>query len=305
LLITKESKIRNQILLTIEIASKCGQAIALNEIDLLLNQPTQKTIQEIVQNDLQIKKTVSIEKNYAVIKGYESLFQKREKREKTSRIFKEIAKTFTNQIIKKNPNWKLIAISGSVSYGSAIPTDDIDLFLVTQNNQMWQSFLKALLLARVFYIKTKLNGKKANLCLSYVQDEKNLEDEITYRKTPLLARELLSIQVLFGKKYYKSLLAKATWISEIFPNLYKQKMLTMETKSKNISPQDKNGIINLFIYVTLKKYLLLKALLKNLKYKKQNKNIHIFKAKITKRACVYISKRYENLEKSYKSIFSR
>jgi len=301
LLISKESKIRNQILLAIEIASKCGQAIAFKDINLLLNQPNQKTIRQIVQHDPQISKSVSIEKNYAVIKGYESLFQKRKEREKTSKKFQEKAASFASQLLKIDSNWRLIAVCGSTAYGSAKNTDDIDLLLTTKKNKMWQSFFKALLLARIFSLKAEINRQKTNFCLSYVKDEKSFEDEITQHKTPLIARELLSIQVLYGENYYKSLLTKSNWIAKLFPNLYKIKLHPKEKIITINANQNDNGVLNLFIYATLKKYLLLKALIKNLKYRKQHKKNHLFVTKITQGACVYTSKRYQELEKIYNS----
>ncbi len=265
-----------------------------------------KSIEEFIQHDSFISKSISFENKFVVLKGYENLFSERQLREIVSKSYLEIARTFANQLIKQSSNWKLIAVCGSVAYKSANTSDDIDLFLITKKDRMWLCFIKALILARIFNIKASLNRKKINFCLSYVQDEECFMKEILNHRTYLLARELLSIRVLSGIKYYRFILNKTSWIGDLFPKLYSSrpfKKSNYEKKQfKNESPSLTSHILDLLVFSFLKRYLSLKAFLRNLAYRKQSKIKDVFRARISKCSCVYTSKKYRELEKMYESM---
>jgi len=302
---TENNMVLSRILSSVEVASKCGKAMSINEIDLLLPIAQKSTgLRQIIQSDPYVSKSVSIENDFVVLKGYEHLFSERVFREKTAKKYLEIAKTFVGELTRC-PHGKLIAVCGSVAYGSAVASDDIDLFIITKENRMWLFFLKTLLLARAYNIKASITGEKANFCLSYVQDEKYFEEEIKHHRTPLIAREFLSIRVLTGTNYYTTLLDRSKWICEMFPKLHASKLYEM---NKDKTERIENGlqgavndVLNMFIYETLKVFLSFKALLKNLQFRKQRKMSDLFEAIITKGACVYTSVRYLQLEKTYDS----
>ncbi len=298
---------RHQILSAIKIASRCGQAISIQEIDLMLPNPRQvKSIEDFIQNDSFISKSVSLEKKFVVLKGYENLFSERQHREIVSKRYLEVARAFVNQLIKQSSNWKLIAVSGSVAYKSANASDDIDIFLITKKDRMWLCFIKALILARIFNIKASLNRKKINFCLSYVQDEGCFMKEILNHRTYLLARELLSIRVLAGIEYYRFILNETSWIGDLFPKLYASRPFKKSNYEKKEfakeSPSITSHMLDLLVFSLLKRYLSLKAFLRNLAYRKQNRRKDVFEARISKCSCVYTSKKYRELEKMYESM---
>ena len=306
---TDDARVKNRIVSTVEIASKCGYAISVDEIALLLPyEPEVANIQEIIQSDPNISISLSMEKELIVQKGYEHLFSERKFREDVSKRYLEIAKTFVDQLIRRSSYVKLMAVCGSVAYGSALRSDDIDLFLVTKKNRLWLSIFKALLFARAFSTKALIRGKKAEFCLSYAQDERHFEEEIMRHKSPLLAREFLSIHVLTGINYYSTLLARTNWIRNMFPRLRASKLIEQskdEVSRTENEPQFKvNDVLNLFIYAVLRNYLSFKAFLRNMRYRKQHKMRDLFEAIITKGSCVYTSERYLELEKMYDQLLS-
>jgi predicted nucleotidyltransferase len=302
--ITDDSKVRNRIVSTVEIASKCGQALSVSEIALLLPYELElANIREIIQSDPQVSVSLSMENDLAVQKGYEHLFSEKTFRQGVSKKYLEVAKMFAEQLIHRSSHVKLMAVCGSVAYGSAVSSDDIDLFLITKKNRMWLPFFKALLLARVFRIKAATKGEKADYCLSYVQDEKYFEEEITRQRAPLFAREFLSMRILAGTNYYATLLNRTNWMRQMFPRLHASKV--MEQSHNEISRSESqhiskvNDILNLFTYVILRGYLSFKAFLRNLKYRKQHKIRDVFEATISRVSFVFTSERYRELEKMY------
>jgi hypothetical protein len=196
-----------------------------------------------------------------------------------------------------------MGICGSVAYGSAVESDDIDLFLITERNRLWLFLLRGLILARAFNFKAAINGKKTNFCLSYVTDEKHFEYVIKNNRSNLFARELLSTRVLIGKNYYNTLLKRANWIRQLYPKLYFSKLTTQQNenaaKSEGRFQTIINDILDLLVYEGLGNYLSLTAFLRNLRFRKQGKMRDLFGAKISKGSCVYTSEKYRELEKMY------
>lgn len=303
---TDSSRVKDLIVSFIEIASQCGCAMSFDEVALLLPHELElKDVREIVRSSPLISVSSGAEGGLVVLKGYEHLFSERPYRNDVSRRYLETAKMFIDELARRSPQVKLIAVCGSVAYGSATASDDVDIFFVTKKHRLWPSFTKALLLARVFSIKTLIRGGKADFCFSYVQDEEHLEEEIKHRQTPLFAREFLSIRVRTGIDYYTALLNGAKWMCKMFPRLCNAK-LTEGVGRKMAQPKYESrqvGIlnaVNLFMYVVVRNYLMLKALSLNLKYRKQRRVEDTFEVIITKGSCVYNSSRYRELEKMYK-----
>ena len=302
--ISEEVRIRERIISSVEIASKCGQALSMREIDLLLpKQLVPANSRTVIQSDPVASKAVSVNDELVVLKGYENLFAERKLRERNAVRDQKAAKDFIDELVGGSPHVKLVAVCGSVAYGSAKDTDDIDLFLITKRNRMWLSLLRALVLARAFSLKAALVGGKANFCLSYIQDQEQFEEAMQKRRNPLFAREFLSLNVVRGSQYYTSLMRRLGWIRKIFPRLYTLK-LGKQTKVQLNSPKNELlpialDTLNLSIFSLLKIYLSFKAYLRNLKYLKQKKSKDVFEAVISKGSCIYTSRRYRELENMY------
>ncbi len=303
----QESATKKRIISIVTIASKCGQSMSLREVSLMLAQKLSgEEVLSIIQNDPAYAAQFSLDKGFIVKKGYEHLFHERKVRAKISKVYTQIAELFVRSLIGNNSDVRLVAVCGSVAYGSAKASDDIDLFIVAAKNRLWLVFFKALLLARVYNFKASFAGQNTNFCLSYMQDESEFEKE-SERKTALLARELLSTVILFGKEFYQTLLFKANWIKDFFPILTALKLSGKGSRDACLSHREEElsllyDVLNMMIYVLLGKYLQLKASMRNMSYRKHKRNEDIFEAKITKGSCLYNSVRYQELEKMYSEL---
>jgi predicted nucleotidyltransferase len=304
--VEQEIATKRRIISIINIATKCGQSMSLRELSLMLAQNlTEEELLSIIQNDPTYEAQFSFDKGFIVKKGYEHLFSERKLRAKISKQYAQVAELFIKNLVRNNSNVRLVAVCGSVAYGSAKASDDIDLFIIAKKNRLWLVFFKALLLARVYNLKASLVGQNTNFCLSYMQDESEFEKE-SQRKTALFARELLSSIIFCGKDFYRTLLVRAKWIEGFFPRLTALKLEQKEQQDvcfnhKELLPLLYDSL-DMMIYVLLGKYLQLKALMRNLSYRKLERNKDVFEAKITKGSCVYNSFRYKELEKMYRGV---
>jgi hypothetical protein len=300
-----ESEVKARILFAVEIASKNDYAISTNEIAQLLPDICEVNVGDIIKGDRQLLELLSVKNDLLVMKGYEKLFAERLSRRENSQMFLRKVKTFSDELIRRCPYVKLLAVCGSVAYNSAAKTDDIDFFLITKKNRLWISIFKILLLARAYNLKEFVNGKQVTFCLSYSKDEKSFEDEMVNHKTPLFARELLSVHVVEGLTFYQSMLTRLDWIQSMFPRLYVSKLRESEqTKNQKSHTGKENAgrvrsILNLGIYSVIRYYLLFRAFLLNLKYRKQNKMRDMFEAVMSIGSSIYMSQKYRELEEKY------
>jgi predicted nucleotidyltransferase len=292
---------------TVEIASECGQAVSITEILRMLScKHEPEVIQEIIDADPFFAGFLRREKELVVVRGYESLFSERTLRQIISRDYLEKAIYFSDHMVRRSSGVKMMAVSGSVAYGSASASDDIDIFLVTKTNRAWICLFKALLLARALSLKAHVNGAKANYCLSYMQDMKEFEQVLKQQRSPLLAREFLSMHVLVGVDYYYQLLGRNTWIGQIFPRLggsgIMNKDQTGSAPVENLFVSLARDFLNISFFPVLKIFLSFKAFCRNLEFRKQQKTGDLFEARITQGSCVYTSNKYRRIERMYASI---
>jgi hypothetical protein len=280
-------KLRNRILAVIAIASKCNQATTFDEIALMMPQTSKKiNAKEFIQNDVVILAQIAIQNQLITSRGYECLFDERSHKEIISKEKLQTAIMFANSLLGGKSYFKLLAVCGSVAYGVASDNDDIDFFLVCQENRMWLTLAKTLLLARV-------------------ADEKNFAGEVANHKDLLFAREFLSAKVLAGQQFYYDVLTQTEWIKQALPAFYDSKL---RGKNESIAINEAYSrslmlnIANTAVYVLLGSYLQFKAFLRNLSFKKKGKFKDLFEARITKGHCVYNSERYKELEKMYSLI---
>jgi hypothetical protein len=282
-----------------------GYAISFDELSLLLKEEVSPAeILENIQADKHLYDLLTVENDLVVLKGYEKLLLERLSRDQVSKRLLEVAKEFSRQVIQHCPNLKLIAVTGSIAYNNALKSDDIDFFIVTRTKRLWLSVLKFLILARAFHLKTFIKGKKVKICLSYAVTEEYLTKEMRTRKTPLIAREFLSIHLLAGSNYYIKILEKNRWIKKIFPIFYSSKLQKSRHHDKPISATKTNifrNASNFAVHKFLMIYLSIKAFTLNLSLKKHCRFKATFEATITLDSLVYTSKKYREIEKMYEA----
>ena len=193
--------------------------------------------------------------------------------------------------------FEVLAISGSTSYLSVSRTDDLDFFCISKSGGMWSSFVKALILARLFRTKEK---NSPWLCLSYVADKGFTEREFAASKNGLIARDAISARIIRGEDSYSNLLKENRWMSEYFPKLYNLRISKSSGQSSAaMQVSALSSIINLFLYYFAGNYIRLKSYLLNRKFGKEKKFSSIFKLRIGRDHCIYESQDYLRLRKMY------
>ncbi len=194
----------------------------------------------------------------------------------------------------------VMAVSGSVSYGSASVHDDIDLFCVTPRGRMWIFLAKALVLTRAFHI---LKKSSRSINFSCVMDEEYAEALFSTDQGPLFARDALMAEVFHGYEAYDGLLEAASWMRSYFPKLYGRRRHVghpgpggRRTKPGGV------GIANRLLYHGIGSYVQLKTRFHNRLLKGGGKTSSLFIPRIGLSHLIYESKRYLALKSLYSSI---
>jgi len=246
--------------------------------------------------------------NFVIKDGYlftshDQSITSRFEREQISAAKLDSAASFANLLTRLVPFIRTIAVTGSVAYGSAGKWDDIDLFVVTERRRLWLSNLLMLVQVRISKILGVKSPHLLNFCLSYVHDQDGFSNESQKNRTnALFARELLKAKPVAGINEYRKILEANRWVSDLYSIPYQQKLgllgqgsdeeaespSTMKSKFRSFFLDWAEGIA----YVTLSRYLRLRAYLANLKLKSEGKNLHAFEPIISSTSCIYTSTFY-------------
>lgn len=294
-------RLQRTVLAAVRIATKCGYAISSEEILLLL--PTNSELDEaglitLASNDLH--ELVRVRRDLLVLKGSESLFSERERRKRASDRAMRLAEEFISRLSQHCPYITLAAVSGSVAYKNSRELDDIDLFLVTRPRRLWLTLFKALVLSRAYNLKGRILGRPINFCICYAVDKEGCEREMSTRRTPLIAREILTIHPIVGANYHELLIRKYEWVKAFFPRLFVRKLGELNSRRElSARESDEGGGItsaDLFLFYGMRIYLLAKATLRNLRFRREGRVDDIFSVKASTGACIYSSRKYQVLE---------
>lgn len=205
---------------------------------------------------------VEFNKGLYFLKGTKNLVTERHLREKNSagKLIK------AKKIIKKLsliPTIKLIGISGTLAMKNCRENDDIDIFIISENDLAWTTRLLTASLLRLMGVYRDKNSKmyKDKICLNLVLDESNMSFE---NKDLFTAHEIVQMLPIFERDgMYKEFIGANKWIKQFLPNV--------QTKSKTVFNRNSNSFDKLFIVIC--KIFFLEKVLKILQLSYMKKSI--------------------------------
>ncbi len=281
--------------------------ISLEDIAVLTSTPFTKTelehawaTDEFLSAAYELKQYFVLERGDGPEKRSVATFEDEAKKLARAREYVAFAREFLSYCTSKAA--RLLSISGSTSYLSPSPGDDLDFFAVAEQDSLWIFLTKSLLLARVFRV---LHPGSPRICFSYAIDECFAEREFAAPKDPLSARDALKAIVVQGSGFYTHLLRKNTWISNYFPKLYEQKTRSPEPEPSKIgrsSTSTSRKFLNLLLLYTVGRYIRVKSALLNRDLRIRGETTSAFTVKIGIDHLVFESARYTILRQMYRKL---
>jgi|SRR5208282_765499 len=216
----------------------------------------------------------------------------------------ESASRFTSTLTRLVPWIEMIAVTGSVAYGSARKWDDIDLFMVTKRDRLWLSLSLALILVRLGKLLRIRDTGLWSFCLSYVHDDLGFLQESSKSKfAPLFARELLKAQPLVGIRRYKQILEDNEWVKLVHKTAYTSKMSQLhdpESSNKGTVTHERFSFFlqwaDGIVFVFLRGYLKIRSHIANTKLTSEGQEFRVFDQVMNRHSCMYVSNLYRWLQ---------
>lgn len=133
--------------------------------------------------------------------------------------FLNAAYSFGYSLLLTNPFIRMLAISGSVTDPQIEHPSDIDYFIISKANRVWECNL-VIYLFKLIYSKL-LRIRTALFCCNYIIDENHIFEELTINR--IAAKELLRLKILYGGDVYRHILQKyKEEIAQYFPRMYQR-----------------------------------------------------------------------------------
>lgn len=186
----------------------------------------------------------------------------------------KIAKSFSKDYFKKNNNIQMVAITGSVAAENANKNEDIDFFIITKKNRLWEERLKTrclVLINKIPHRKIHQDEKENELCFNLWMAEDNLEVPIN-KQNLKNAMDAIMMKVILNKSKTKERFFKENvWIKKFLATGYKER--TEGSKIQDLGFKEKGGekIVNFVLFVIQYMYMWLRS-------NKKNENINLKQA---------------------------
>ena len=215
-------------------------------------------------------------------------------RKTRARQFTQYARQFQKFYRAKGAT--VLSVSGSTSYDSTQPGDDLDFFTITNDGALWIYLFKSMVLARIY---RQLHPGFPKICFSYSIDERFARKAFATEDL-LFARDALSVIVLHGENYYRTLLKRNSWMANYFPRLYQIKTGPPDEEAgKSGAKSPLLRFLNLFLYFTMGPYLRFKSSQVNRNLRGKTSTGSFFTLKSGPDHFIFESVRYQRLRQIY------
>lgn len=207
------------------------------------------------------------------------------------------------QFVRTHPklfrNVLVVAVSGSTSYLSSAPSDDLDLLIVTRDGKLWITLLSLLVYLRVRKTLAPVLGKLHDYCLSLSFTKSGFRHFLETSRSPLTARELINLRIIRGADWMAEAVNECKWIREYYPTIsLGQGSGSFENDTRSTSTQEN------LIHAFLSRYLKFIAAIRNLLFLANGLTARVFRVLENPEMLMYESAKYESLKRRYTEFFS-
>jgi len=299
---------REAVLTYCKIAAVSGALLSLEDLaELLPLDVTEEELEESISSDAWLSQKVVVESGRVLLRpeGPQQAKAKEVAAEADRRKNRAIAnveagRTFARLLSK---GAVFMGVAGTNSYLSASEHDDIDFYCITKTDGMWVFMLKSLILSRVISL---VRRSEPPFCFSFVLDEKQADKEINSPRGALYARDTLTAMVISGGSAYHAILENASWMNSYFPKVYARRLSEVSgAQGPVIRAKKGSRFMNLFLFSTLGRYVLLRAWILNRKLARRGNKDAAFQTLIGPGQLEYVSRRYTELGKMYQALEKR
>ena len=137
--------------------------------------------------------------------------------EYTRRLWRDNARLI--KLICRFPFVKGVALSGAGSFENCQASDDIDLFVIADQNRLWFTYSSLVFLLKIL-------GKRKLICLNYLIGHLALAIPAGRDRDFFVAHQITFLKPLRGRQIFEEFFSVNRWINEYLPQRYSHAPLT-------------------------------------------------------------------------------
>ncbi|XOU94067.1 MAG: hypothetical protein ACNFW9_04445 [Candidatus Kerfeldbacteria bacterium] len=123
------------------------------------------------------------------------------------------------KILRFAPFVKMVAICNTLAFSNSRDESDIDLFIVTKRNRVWQSRFWVAGFLKLFKMRPSNNKSKDTICSSFFVDEDHLNlEKFSIKNDIYLLYWITQIIPVYNYDIYDKFVSANTWTKKILPN---------------------------------------------------------------------------------------
>ncbi len=143
--------------------------------------------------------------------GRKKIVAERQRRgEYTRKLWRDNARLI--KLICRFPFVKGVALSGAGSFENCQSEDDVDLFIIADQNRLWFSYASMVFLLKIL-------GKRKLICLNYLIGHRSLAIPAGRDRDFFVAHQIAYLKPLRGRQVFEEFLHDNKWVQEYLPQL--------------------------------------------------------------------------------------
>lgn len=125
------------------------------------------------------------------------------------------------RFLRHVPFVKMIGICNTLAYNNSRPQADIDLFIISKRNRVWQTRFWVTGFLKFFHLRPQPEKTQDTLCASFFVDEDHLNiKSLGIENDIYLPYWIAQVFPLYDEGYYQKFLLDNNWILETLPNVF-------------------------------------------------------------------------------------
>lgn len=169
------------------------------------------------------------------------------------KIYRKIAKSFCEDLARRNDDIRTIAIGGSLASNGLCKGEDIDLNIVVKDGRKYSIYLLTLYLGTRYAFRHRdLSGDRylwtipKLFCVNVIWEESQVTP--FERKDEQMAYELINTEVMVGREYYDRMISSNPWLNEIYPQVRKDEVPPLDRPERISSIEVREHISRFIVF---------------------------------------------------------
>ncbi|PIY95632.1 MAG: hypothetical protein COY66_06250 [Candidatus Kerfeldbacteria bacterium CG_4_10_14_0_8_um_filter_42_10] len=175
-------------------------------------------LHKILDQSAYLKKNIDSRSGFYFLKGRQKTVEIRKERYNIAEVkFRKAQKII--RLLRLIPFVKMIAICNTLAISNSRRRADIDLFIITKHNRVWQTRFWTTGFLKLFGLRPLPNKTQDTFCASFFIDENNLNlNKIAIKDDVYLPYWISQVYPIYDEGIYKKFVQENQWVRDELQN---------------------------------------------------------------------------------------